>query len=289
MPPSVSPSLRAASTSSTMRARRRGVEAPQRIGVERVDVVGRRAARRPRARATGPIDSVWLTRRMPSSARNAAGERAERDARGGLAGARALEDRARLVEVVLLHADEVGVTGTRARQRGAAAAGLLGQLDGLGAHHLDPLRPLGVADAQRDRAAEAQAVARRPPRSSVRPLRTSCASRGRSRACGGRGRLGSRRARSGTPAGQALHDGDEFGAVRFAGREHAEHSSSLPRAPARIAASTAPSSSQRRVGVARRRRSAPAAAPGAAASRARRSAGRPRAPTPSARAVGQWP
>ena len=27
---------------------------------------------------------------------------------------------------------------------------------------------------------------------------------------------------------QTLHEGDEFGAVRFAGREHAEHPSSLP-------------------------------------------------------------
>ena len=86
-------------------------------------------------------------------------EGAERDAGRRLAGARALEDRARLVEAVLLHADEVGVAGPRAGQRGAAAAGLVGELDRLGAHHLDPLGPLGVADAQRDRAAEALAVA----------------------------------------------------------------------------------------------------------------------------------
>ncbi len=30
-------------------------------------------------------------------------------------------------------------------------------------------------------------------------------------------------ARDRDAGGQALHDGDEFGAVRFAGREHAEH------------------------------------------------------------------
>ena len=88
-----------------------------------------------------------------------AGEGAERDAGRGLAGAGPLEDRPSLVEVVLLHADEVGVPGARPRQRRAAAAGLLGQLDRVGAHHLDPLRPFGVADAQRDRAAERESVA----------------------------------------------------------------------------------------------------------------------------------
>ena len=188
---------------------------------------------------TGPIDSVWLTSRMPSSARNAARDRAERDAGRGLAGARALEDRTRLVEAVLLHADEVGVARARPGQRGAAAARHVGQLDRLGAHHLDPLRPLGVADAQRDGAAEAQAVADaagdrelvllelHPRAAAVAELATR--------------EIGlDRGARDGDAGGQALHDGDEFGAVRFAGREHAEHWSSLPRSPARIAASTAP-------------------------------------------------
>ena len=39
------------------------------------------------------------------------------------------------------------------------------------------------------------------------------------------------RPRPGHAGGEALHEGDEFGAVGFAGREHAEHSSILPRAP----------------------------------------------------------
>ena len=83
-----------------------------------------------------------------------AGHATERHAGGGLAGRGALEDRAGLVEVVLLHAREVGVTGARAGQRGVAA-GLL-ELTGVhrvGRHDLLPLRPLGVADVDGHRTA----------------------------------------------------------------------------------------------------------------------------------------
>ncbi len=158
MPPRVSPSFRASSTSATMRAdvsaskQRSGSasSASTSSGVGSTAVLGH-AHRADREGVADEADAELGEER--------ARDRAEGDAGGGLAGARALEDRAGLVEVVLLHADEVGMTGTRARQRRTATARLVGELDGLGGHHLDPLGPLGVADAQGDRAAEADAVA----------------------------------------------------------------------------------------------------------------------------------
>jgi len=70
---------------------------------------------------------------------------------GRLAGARALEHVAGLVEAVLLHADEVGVAGAGAGQRRAASLGERLDIHGLGAHHVDPAVPLRVADTQGDR------------------------------------------------------------------------------------------------------------------------------------------
>ncbi len=87
------------------------------------------------------------------------GDRAERDAGGGLPGAGALEDGAGVVEAVLLHADEVGVAGPRPGQRGVAGQTreLVG-VDRVGGHDDRPLGPLGVADADRDRTALRDAV-----------------------------------------------------------------------------------------------------------------------------------
>ena len=67
------------------------------------------------------------------------GHRAERHPGGGLAGAGPLEHRAGLVEAVLLHADQVGVAGTRTGQRGVAGQPLeLVRVDRVGGHHLSP-------------------------------------------------------------------------------------------------------------------------------------------------------
>ena len=173
------------------------------------------------------------------------------------------------------------MAGARTGEGGAATAGLVGQLDGLGAHHLDPLRPLGVADAQRDRAAEAQAVDARRPRSTARPPRTSCASRGRSRACGGRGRLGSRRARSGTPAGRPSMMATSSGpcdspavstrSIRLVSHDRQRASRRGRRPRRRAATSRSPVSEDAHL----------QRAPGAAASRAPRRRSRPRAATRS--------
>ena len=87
------------------------------------------------------------------------GDLTEGDPRGRLAGAGPLEDRTGLVEVVLLHAGEIGVTRARAGQGRVALEPLehLG-IDRIGCHDLVPLGPLRVADAQGDRAAQGQAV-----------------------------------------------------------------------------------------------------------------------------------
>ena len=74
-------------------------------------------------------------------------------------------------------------------------------------------------------------------------------------------------ARDRDAGGQTLHDGDEFGAVRFAGREHAEHWPSLPRR--HPASRRAPHPRHRAEHPDRRRRRCePAGVPDAAASRA---------------------
>ena len=88
------------------------------------------------------------------------GDGADGDAGGGLAGAGALEDRPGVGRAVLQHAGEVGVAGAGAGQR--RVAGLAGEqfrVHGIGGHDCLPLRPLAVADLDRDRAAEGQAVA----------------------------------------------------------------------------------------------------------------------------------
>ena len=84
---------------------------------------------------------------------------AQRDPRRRLAGRGALEDRAGLVEGVLLHARQVGVAGPGPGQGRVARRPLeLGRVDRVGGHDLLPLGPLGVADLDRDRAALGLAV-----------------------------------------------------------------------------------------------------------------------------------
>ena len=84
----------------------------------------------------------------------------DRDARSRLAGTRALENRTRVGEPVLLHAGEVGVTGPGARQRRVAGehSDLVG-IDGIRAHHLLPLGPFRVRHLDGHRAAHRRSVA----------------------------------------------------------------------------------------------------------------------------------
>ncbi|KXW71501.1 hypothetical protein MPHL43072_15880 [Mycolicibacterium phlei DSM 43072] len=89
-----------------------------------------------------------------------AGDGAGGDAGRGLAGAGALQHRAGVVEAVLEHARVVGVAGPGPGQRRVAGAfGQLSGVDGVRRHHRLPLGPLGVADLDRDRPAQCDAVA----------------------------------------------------------------------------------------------------------------------------------
>ena len=133
-----------------------GVQAADRVLVERrhdrgVGGLGPHAGR---GADPAELDDVGDDADPADLLEEVAGDASERHAGGGLAGRGALEDRAGLVEVVLLHAREVGVAGARAGQRGVAA-GLLEVtgVDRVGRHDLLPLRPLGVADVDRHRAA----------------------------------------------------------------------------------------------------------------------------------------
>src|SRR5699024_7387485 len=97
------------------------------------------------------------------------GDPAGDDPRGRLAGARALEDRSGLLVAVLEHPREVGVAGARAGQRtvagdlalvaGARVDQQVLARDRIDAHHLLPLRPLGVRDLDRERRAEGEPMA----------------------------------------------------------------------------------------------------------------------------------
>jgi len=81
------------------------------------------------------------------------------DAGGGFTGAGPLKHWARVVEAVLEHACVIGMTWPRPGQGLVAGAVLeLGGVDGIGGHHGFPLGPLRVADLNRDRAAERDAV-----------------------------------------------------------------------------------------------------------------------------------
>ena len=133
-----------------------GVQAADRVLVERrhdrgVGGLGPHACRGADA---SELDDVGDDADPADLLEEVARDSSQRHAGGGLAGRGALEDRAGLVEVVLLHAREVGVAGARAGQRGVAAGLLeLTGVDGVGRHDLLPLRPLGVADVDGHRAA----------------------------------------------------------------------------------------------------------------------------------------
>ena len=91
----------------------------------------------------------------PERAEERLAHRSDRDPRGGLPRARPFEHVPRVGEPVLLHPDQVGVAGPRARQRRILELRLF-LFDG---HDVLPLRPFGVVDQDRDRRADRAAVA----------------------------------------------------------------------------------------------------------------------------------
>ncbi len=161
------------------------------------------------------------------------GRGAERDPRGGLPGAGALQHGPGVVEPVLLHAGEIGVAGPGPGQRGCAAqARQRRRIDRVGRHDPLPLGPLGVADDHADRAAESDAVAdsaeqldlvtlEAHPRAATVPEPAA-------------GQLGGD---VGTgypdPGGQPLDRRHQGGTMRLPRRQPTHHGSSLSRSPPR--------------------------------------------------------
>ena len=190
VPPRLSLSFRRRLISSTIAAEARRVQAAHRVVVDAVEVRRRRGRRSRRVDAGDP--GHVAADRHPDRGEELARQRARGDPGGGLAGARALEHVASVVEAVLLEARQVGVAGPRQ----------VDLLDALAAlprpHPLDPVLVVAVGDQQRDRAAERAAVADARADLGGVASRSSSARRGRGRAGGGpcRGRAPRGRARA---------------------------------------------------------------------------------------------
>ncbi|OIQ85500.1 hypothetical protein GALL_326450 [mine drainage metagenome] len=128
-----------------------GVKAPDRVGVERRYVVGRRKHGVVRNRDRTDVHDVRDEPDAGSLLEEPRREGPESDPRRRLARRSPFKHRTCVVERVLAHPDEVGVAGARTGQRGVArAVELLRVVHGIGGHHVDPLGPLGVADLDRD-------------------------------------------------------------------------------------------------------------------------------------------
>ncbi len=217
-----------------------GVQAAHRVLVEAGDVVraGHRAVRRGHA---AELDDVGDDAGADGLLEEVGGDPAERHPGGGLAGGGALEDRAGLVEVVLLHADEVGVARAGAGERGVAGQAVeLGLVDRVGRHDLLPLGPLGVADLDGHRSAEGLAVADAADDGDLVLLELHPGAAAVAEATAGEG-VGDVVGGDRDVGGQALQDRDEGRSVGLARSEPAQHGQSLSRRPA----GTAPAVSRR--------------------------------------------
>ena len=147
------------------------------------------------------------------------GQRAGGDAGRGLPGAGPLEHVAGVVEAVLLHADEIGVT----------RAGLVERLLGgarRGRHLLLPLRPLGVVDHDRDRRAEGEAVAHAAEELDVVALEAHARTAAESEAAAGE-LVADLLDGDGQARGQTLDHHREGGAVGLTGGQVTQHADDL--------------------------------------------------------------
>ena len=215
------------------RSRRVGVEAADRVGVDGLEIgVG--------GHQTGggghapELDDVGEHLRAGGLLEEGRGHLSERHPGRGLTGRGTLEDRAGLVEGVLLHADEVGVTRARPGECLVAGQSLeLDRVDRVGGHHLLPLGPLGVADLDRYRSALGLAVADAAddPDLVLLELHPGTTAVPEPTAREGVGDVFGRHLDVG---GQPFEDGDERGSVGLPGGEPAKHGVSVSRAVARI-------------------------------------------------------
>ncbi len=157
-PPRVSPSLWAWSIRSTISLRGVRVQAAHGIRVETLEVVGGRDGPGGGAHPT-QLDDVGHQPRPGRLLEEGGGDPTERHPGGRLPRRGALEDRTRLVEAVLLHADQVRMSRSWPGERRVAGQGLeLHRVHRVGGHHLLPLGPLGVADLDRYRSTLGLAV-----------------------------------------------------------------------------------------------------------------------------------
>ena len=156
------------------------------------------------------------------------GQRARGDAGGRLPGAGALEHVAGVVEAVLLHADEVGVTRSGLVQR------LLGGARG-GRHLLLPLRPFGVVDHDRHRRPEGQPVADAAEELDVVTLEAHARAAPEAEAAAGE-LVADLLDGDGQARGEALDDHRERRAVGLTGGQVTQHADNLRRGRSRIPA-----------------------------------------------------
>jgi hypothetical protein len=199
-----------------------GVEAADLVGVEPLDVVGSRYDAGGRLDAS-ERDDVGDDPGADGLLEEVGRDPAERDAGGGLAGGRALEDGTGLVEGVLLHAHEVGVAGARPRQRRVAGERLeLDGVDGVGRHDLLPLRPLGVADLDGDGAALGLTVAHTAEHADLVLLELHPRTTAVAEPAPGQ-RVGEVVGRDADVGGQPLEDRHQRGTVGLACCEPSEH------------------------------------------------------------------
>ena len=155
------------------------------------------------------------------------GDRAQGDPRGRLPGAGPLEHGTGVVEAVLLHADEVGVTGAGAGQR--RVAGEPGEhlgVDGVGRHDRLPLGPLGVADPHGDRPALRQPVPHPAEELDVVALEGHPRAPAVTEPAAGQ-LVGERVRGRGHAGGEPLEHRHEGGAVGLPGGQPAQHAASL--------------------------------------------------------------
>ena len=151
-----------------------------------------------------------------------------------------------LVEVVLLHADQVGVAGPGPGQRRVAGQLVqLGLVDRVGRHDLLPLGPLGVAHLDRDRSAHGLAVPDAAEDRDLVLLELHPGAAAVAEPAPGQG-VGDVVGGDRDVGGQALEDRDQGRAVGLARGEPTQHARSLsspaggPAPPGHEMATTAP-------------------------------------------------
>ena len=152
--------LVAASISATIARARRRVDAADRVGVERGEVVRAPAAACRPATATGPIDDVWLTSRTPEACCEQRLATAPSATRAAVSRALARSSTGRASSKPYFCMPTRSAWPGRGRVSGALRASSASSAASTGSALITvcPLRPLGVADRDGHRAAQGQAV-----------------------------------------------------------------------------------------------------------------------------------